>query len=400
MKTLLLVTGEESLQKELDEIASGQFESLRVSNEIDGLILALMIRPAAVLVDTDSLRIKEEKFSSTITKHKGFQSIPVFFISNNSQVSEEIKNLSNFKGLLQKPLDPEEIRSRIASLSHPLVSPLPSWERGTGGEGESPSETKTGSPPDSAVKKDSSAIKILSVDDSSVVRKLVSMILTAEGFKVITASDGLDGINKAREIMPDLILLDFVMPRMNGFQVCRLLQKDEQLKHIPVILVTSKGDKVGDKFVSELGVTGYITKPFQPEELITKIRQTLESHNTQKASLMPAIATSSQQAVEGSPTAESQISLHPSIDGAKAPETPVTIPSAQQNIQVLVQEELNKWLASGDLEAKIEKIIEARLSKVFQEKILKQIEKLIQDRVKGVQDKVDKIIEFIRKSKQ
>ncbi len=394
MKTLLLVTGEESLQKELDGIASGQFKSLRVPNEIDGLILALMIRPAAVLVDTDSLKIKEEKFSSTITKHKGFQSIPVFFISNNSQVSEEIKNLSNFKGLLQKPLDPEEMRSRIASL------PPSNWERGTGGEGESPLETKAGSPPDLAIKKDSSAIKILSVDDSSVVRKLVSMILTAEGFKVITASDGLDGINKAREIMPDLILLDFVMPRMNGFQVCRLLQKDEQLKHIPVILVTSKGDKVGDKFVSELGVTGYITKPFQPEELITKIRQTLESRDTQKASLTPAIAPSPQEVVEVPSTAEPLTPLHPSTDGMKAPETPPITPPVQQNIQVLVQEEINKWLASGDFEAKIEKIMEAQLSKMFQEKILKHIEKLIQDRVKGVQDKVDKIIEFIRKSKQ
>lgn len=387
MKTLLLVTGEESLQRELDEIASGQFEFLRVPNEIDGLALALMIKPVAILIDTDSLKVKEEKFSSTLTKYKGFQSISILFISNNSQVSEEIKNLSNFKGLLKKPLDPEETRSQIASLD------------GNTSRGSS-LETRAGSSPDSAGKKDGSAIKILSVDDSSVVRKLVSMILTAEGFKVITASDGLDGINKAREIMPDLILLDFVMPRMNGFQVCRLLQKDEQLKHIPVILVTSKGDKVGDKFVSELGATDYITKPFQPEELIAKIRQTLESRNTQKVSLTPATAKSTQETAEVPSPAESQTLSHPSMDKTKAPETPAITLPAQQNIQILVQEEINKWLASADFETKIEKIIEARLSKVFQEKILKHIEKLIQDRVKGVQDKVDKIIEFIRKSKQ
>jgi len=107
---------------------------------------------------------------------------------------------------------------------------------------------------------------------------------------VTTASDGVDGINKAKELFPDVILLDFVMPKMNGFQVCRILQKDERLRQIPVILVTSKGDKVGDKFVNQLGVTGYITKPFQPEELVSKIHQTLEARQPQKeASLVEEI---------------------------------------------------------------------------------------------------------------
>ncbi|MCP4405926.1 MAG: response regulator [bacterium] len=118
--------------------------------------------------------------------------------------------------------------------------------------------------------------RVLCIDDSSVVQKLVTMILAAEGFKVTTASDGLDGIKKAQELQPDMILLDFLMPKMNGFQVCRILQKDKKLRHIPVMLVVSKGDNVGDKFVARLGVTGYITKPFHPEELVSKTRQILQ----------------------------------------------------------------------------------------------------------------------------
>jgi len=118
--------------------------------------------------------------------------------------------------------------------------------------------------------------KILDIDDSPTVQRLIEMILSSQGYQVILASDGEEGIAKARSERPAVILVDFVMPKMNGFQVCKTLKDDPNFKDTPIILVTSKGDKVGSKFVDVLGITEYFTKPFQPEELLAKIREVID----------------------------------------------------------------------------------------------------------------------------
>ena len=118
--------------------------------------------------------------------------------------------------------------------------------------------------------------KILSVDDSPTVQRLIDMILSSQGYQVVLASDGEEGIVKAKQEKPAVVLVDFVMPKMNGFQVCKTLKEDPEFKNTPIILVTSKGDKVGSKFVDVLGITEYFTKPFQPEELLAKIREVID----------------------------------------------------------------------------------------------------------------------------
>jgi CheY-like chemotaxis protein len=118
--------------------------------------------------------------------------------------------------------------------------------------------------------------KILNIDDSPTVQRLIEMILASQGYRVVLASDGEEGIARAKSERPDLILVDFVMPKMNGYQVCKILKEDDEFKDVPIILVTSKGDKVGSKFVDVLGISEYFTKPFQPEELLSKIREVLD----------------------------------------------------------------------------------------------------------------------------
>jgi DNA-binding response OmpR family regulator len=118
--------------------------------------------------------------------------------------------------------------------------------------------------------------KILDIDDSPTVQRLIEMILSSQGYDVVLASDGEEGIAKARVERPAVILVDFVMPKMNGFQVCKTLKEDPDFRDTPIILVTSKGDKVGSKFVDVLGITEYFTKPFQPEELLAKIREVID----------------------------------------------------------------------------------------------------------------------------
>jgi DNA-binding response OmpR family regulator len=126
--------------------------------------------------------------------------------------------------------------------------------------------------------------KILDIDDSPTVQRLIEMILTTQGYQVVLASDGEEGVAKAKSERPAVILVDFVMPKMNGFQVCKALKEDPEFADTPIILVTSKGDKVGSKFVDVLGITEYFTKPFQPEELLAKIREVIDKR---KPTLQP-----------------------------------------------------------------------------------------------------------------
>jgi CheY-like chemotaxis protein len=123
---------------------------------------------------------------------------------------------------------------------------------------------------------DMSAENVLVIDDSPTILKVVQLVLTKAGFQVATAPDGEAGVSSAREKRPDLILLDFVMPRMNGYQVCRTLSADEKLKDVPVVLMSAKGDQVGERFVKVMGIVDYITKPFSPEAITAVVQHTIQ----------------------------------------------------------------------------------------------------------------------------
>jgi CheY-like chemotaxis protein len=119
---------------------------------------------------------------------------------------------------------------------------------------------------------------VLVIDDSPTILKVVQLVLTKAGFSVDTASDGEEGIAHAAKQRPDLILLDFVMPKMNGYQVCRALAESPALKDIPVVLMSAKGDQVGERFVKVMGIVDYITKPFSPEAITAVVQHTIEKY--------------------------------------------------------------------------------------------------------------------------
>ncbi len=116
---------------------------------------------------------------------------------------------------------------------------------------------------------------VLVIDDSPTITKVVQLVLTKAGYQVQTAPDGEDGLVAVRAQRPDLILLDFVMPRMNGYQFCRELTADAKLRDIPVILMSAKGDQVGERFVKVMGIVDYITKPFSPEAITAVVQHTI-----------------------------------------------------------------------------------------------------------------------------
>jgi DNA-binding response OmpR family regulator len=117
--------------------------------------------------------------------------------------------------------------------------------------------------------------RVLVIDDSPTILRVVQLTLSKADYEVIVASDGEQGIALARAAPPDVILLDFVMPRMNGYQVCRTLAETSELRDVPVILMSAKGDQVGERFVRMLGIVDYITKPFSPEGLLAVIGHTI-----------------------------------------------------------------------------------------------------------------------------
>lgn len=120
---------------------------------------------------------------------------------------------------------------------------------------------------------------VLVIDDSPTIRKVVQLVLTKAGFSVETAPDGEAGLEQARSnSRPDLILLDFVMPRMNGYQFCREMAGDRSLKDIPVVLMSAKGDQVGERFVKVMGIVDYITKPFSPEAITAVVQHTVSKY--------------------------------------------------------------------------------------------------------------------------
>lgn len=120
-----------------------------------------------------------------------------------------------------------------------------------------------------------SAKKILVVEDHRDTRELLKYNLVAAGFDVAAAEDGQSGINLAEAFRPDIVLLDLMMPGMDGLEVCRQLKSTSSLARIPVIMLTAKGEEI-DKIVGlELGADDYVVKPFSPRELVLRIKAVL-----------------------------------------------------------------------------------------------------------------------------
>lgn len=117
--------------------------------------------------------------------------------------------------------------------------------------------------------------KILLVEDEKDMAYAVTLQLEAKGYEVITASDGREGLEKARIKKPDLIILDLMLPKIDGYKVCRMLKFDNKYKHIPIILFTARAQDSDKKTGKEVGADAYITKPFEPSALLNKIYELL-----------------------------------------------------------------------------------------------------------------------------
>lgn len=119
--------------------------------------------------------------------------------------------------------------------------------------------------------------RVLIVDDSPTETYKISSVLSKHGFEVLTAATGEDGVSVARKELPDVVLMDIVMPGLNGFQATRQLSRDSITKDIPVIIVTTKDQETDRVWGERQGARGYLTKPVEDKVLIQAIKDVINS---------------------------------------------------------------------------------------------------------------------------
>jgi DNA-binding response OmpR family regulator len=118
--------------------------------------------------------------------------------------------------------------------------------------------------------------KILIVDDEPDALELIEFNLRADGFDVSSAADGAEALKKARALSPDLVVLDIMLPEMDGLEVCKILRNDTKTAAIPIIMLTARAAELDRVLGLELGADDYITKPFSPRELVLRIKKQLQ----------------------------------------------------------------------------------------------------------------------------
>jgi twitching motility two-component system response regulator PilH len=116
---------------------------------------------------------------------------------------------------------------------------------------------------------------VLVVEDSLAQREMITDLLKVSGLTVTHASDGVEALEQIQATCPDLVVLDIVMPRMNGYELCRRLKADPKTQKVPVVMCSSKGEEFDRYWGLRQGADAYIAKPFQPAELVGTVKQLL-----------------------------------------------------------------------------------------------------------------------------
>ncbi len=196
-------------------------------------------------------------------------------------------------------------------------------------------------------------MKILIADDSPTIVDVVQFLLQSQGYEVVTASDGIEAISKTYETKPDLVLLDIEMPKMTGYQVCRLLKSDDATKSIPIIILTSR-DQRRDRFWGlTIGADEFMTKDFESEEdLFRKIRDILQQCPSQVSVPSPSPKPSHQGRGIGSQTSDP----HPLVGGLKGGEKHqigITLPITEISVLEQVNHILDRQLFQATIVNKL-----------------------------------------------
>ena len=120
---------------------------------------------------------------------------------------------------------------------------------------------------------------VLIVDDSSTLREMIAGLLIKSGMTVLEAQDGIEAKEKIQANPPDLVVLDIVMPNLNGYELCRWVKNNPSTEDIPIVICSSKGEEFDRYWGMKQGADAYIAKPFRPKEMVETVKQLLRSRN-------------------------------------------------------------------------------------------------------------------------
>jgi len=256
----------------------------------EGVERAVEVKPQVILVDFIMPEMNGLQVCKALRDNPATRDIPIILVSSKGEaVGDKFVETLGVKHYCTKPFQADDLLAKLAEVLGEKAAPS-----------STPDETARGSakPATGKIGNGSGQIgrggghTVLSIDDSPTILRLVEMILSHAGFTVHTATDGSTGVDVAKKLQPDLILVDFIMPGMNGFQVCKALRECPDTAKIPIVLVSSKGEAVGEQFVDTLKIEHYLTKPFQPEQLVADVRRILgETHDHAAPQEEPAAAT-------------------------------------------------------------------------------------------------------------
>jgi CheY-like chemotaxis protein len=221
--------------------------------------------------------------------------------------------------------------------------------------------------------------RILVVDDSPTIRRVVSQVLRAGGFDVATAENGDTGLAEARATIPDLILLDFMMPGMNGYQFVKQLDLEGAVQ-CPVVLMVTRTDQVPEGALRTLGVVDTITKPFSPEAIVTLVGYCLERHGTvprQETTRVTKLSAPPEDALHSGPNARPQHA-----------EDAATTPGRSAYAPVPSDVETRSSIAGGEPELSVEGAPSSDRDRFRADEALKDIARLVADALsaRGVAD--------------
>jgi len=234
----LISEKEEDLRTVKDELISNDLETLKF--ELMGMISHVIRTPLTVIKESLSLILDEIPGQLNAQQKQ--------LVSDAKQNADDL--IQSIEGIFEQSWDKivESARTNFPSGTQEKKDPLPTKHR------------------------------ILVVEDQAAIVDMVRMRLEANNYEVITAADGAEGLDKARKENPNLIILDVMLPKMDGYKVCKLLKADPRYNKIPIIISTGRTQQELRKLGREVGADAYISKPFEAQMLLSKIKLLLEKN--------------------------------------------------------------------------------------------------------------------------
>ncbi len=141
------------------------------------------------------------------------------------------------------------------------------------------------------------AKKILAIEDDPASARLISYTLEQGGYQVLMAPNGLEGLRKAQEEEPDLVILDVMLPGLDGFQVCRRLRAEPRTRHLPILMLSAKAQEIDKATGLKVGADDYLTKPADPAELLSRVGSLLAQKSTVNAEAIVFLSSNGPEGV-------------------------------------------------------------------------------------------------------